>query len=165
MTESKTIKYGSIFDNHFNFERLRSFFEYTESDELILLKGHLLIEEIIDWRLTQKISNTGYKKLNLNFYRKVILFRSLYKVRRDDDLIRSILEINRIRNIYAHNLNPNIKEEFINYISALYGDDTPLTINRKNTYLNSMRRFFYLVLGQLYGQGVIEEYISHYGKL
>lgn len=144
------IQTDSIFSLKFSFDRLKTYFEYTDSDELILLKGHLLIEEFIDWRLTKKIDEKDYKNLNLNFYKKVILFDNLSNIKHDKEIIKHILEINRIRNIYAHKLDSNIKDEFISYITKSF-DDIPKTIETKKTYLNTLRKLFYVILIRLYG--------------
>jgi len=133
------------------FERIKGFLFHSDSDELILLKGHLLIEEIIDWPLEESIGKENYGKLNLNFYRKVILLSGLLGYPIEDELIQRILKINQLRNKFAHDLGTKLKGDLTRLIKETSDDEVPKTINRKSTYLNSLRRTFSFILGEIHG--------------
>lgn len=132
-------------------ERIKIFFEKSYNDELFLLKGHLIIEEIFDLIIYFVLGKQIANKLNLNFYRKLVLVCGLLNKKLDSDLISQISQINKIRNKFAHNLDSNIKPDLIEFIRDVHGGSLPKTINRKSTYLNSLRRSFYFIFGQLIG--------------
>jgi len=133
------------------FNRIKSFLYKSESDELILLKSHLLIEEMLDSYICFNFGPKISKKLNLNFYRKVLLVCGLINIDEDSALISQIFLINKIRNNLAHNLDLDIKIDLIGLIKNSHGGLLPKTINRQSTYLNSLKRSFYAILGELYG--------------
>jgi hypothetical protein len=77
--------------------------------EKILLKGHLLLEIILDITLTKK----GIQNLDkISFYKKI---RAIEKIEfansNNKELIISFLsEINQLRNTFAHEFNFNIQD-------------------------------------------------------
>jgi len=62
------------------FERIKSFLDKSDNDELILLKAHLLIEELFDQIINVNLGEEISKKLNLNFYRKLTLVCGMTKM-------------------------------------------------------------------------------------
>ena len=69
--------------------------------ELILLKGHLLLEVVLD---TVLVTNEIKDSRNFSFHRKISLLRKVYAMNcGKQDLICSLLsEINQLRNKMAH---------------------------------------------------------------
>ena len=132
------------------FNRIQSFIERSDSDELILLKSHLLIEEIFDRILYLKLTKEIADKLNLAFFKKSLLISGLTLCKHDSELMSNILLVNRIRNKFAHNLEEDIREELVKFIKILHGGELPKTINQKKTYINSLKRSFYFLLGNLW---------------
>src|SRR4030042_6489195 len=108
-------------DTENTFERIKSFLYKSESDELILLKGHLLIEEVFDLIIRFALSKNVADKLQLNFYRKLLLVCGLTNYKLDSDLVNQITHINRIRNDFAHDLETNIKTDLINFVQSVHG--------------------------------------------
>lgn len=131
--------------------RINYFLEKSDSDELVLLKGHLLIEEIFDLIISFYLGQEITNKLNLNFYRKLLLVCGLTNRTLESDLMSQINLINKIRNKFAHNLDSNIKTDLIDLIKSVHGGNLAKTINRKSTYLNSLKRSFFFIFGQLIG--------------
>lgn len=77
--------------------------------EKILLKGHLLLEIILDTTLAR---NAIQGLDNYSFYRKIL---ALEKIDFDNSLqkdliVTSLKEINQLRNIFAHEFNFEIKD-------------------------------------------------------
>ena len=131
----------------------RNLKQYDEI-ELILLKGHLIIEQLLNESLS--IHFKGEKdldRLNLMFAKKLDLLISLEGPEPFGGLVgvKNLKELNRIRNKLAHNL------EFKGYHSDLKKwactvvDYTPKTINRINTYRNMLLRAFYSTCGYMTG--------------
>lgn len=140
MTESELIKL-----------RIDNFLDEMSSDELLLLKGHLLIEETLDLLNIHFIEANAYKQMSLSFHKKILLFAGLTHIDLKTNIIMNVLEINRIRNRFAHNLEARTKEDLIEFIKSNSGGVLPKTINRNSTYLNSLKRCIYFLLGELYG--------------
>lgn len=141
----------SIFETVYTYERVKGFLENSATDELILLKGHLLIEEILDWRLIKGIGPENHKKLGLTYYKKVILYCGLTGRSTDTEIVDAILRINKIRNNFAHTLGASIKSDLLVLLTDFFREDLPKTINRTSTYHNSLKKLFYAILGMLYG--------------
>ncbi|WP_413670100.1 hypothetical protein ACEN9X_09265 [Mucilaginibacter sp. Mucisp86] len=131
-------------------DRITAVFEKIDNDELLLLKGHLLIEELILNRLSAEYDDKTVKALDLSFYKKLVLFAGITKKGMDSDLIKIIIKINQARNKLAHNLDIEIKPALIEIIRDVYGE-LPKTINRKTTYLNALKKIFYFILGRITG--------------
>ena len=69
--------------------------------ELILLKGHLLLEVVLDTALTRMDAN---HRRNLSFYRKVQILEKCYSVndKKAQMISKSLKELNKLRNELAH---------------------------------------------------------------
>ncbi len=124
-----------------------------DNDELLLLKGHLLIEEFLKRRLEMEYGSEVLKALDLSFYKKTILFAGITKLPIESDIIDWILRINKLRNKLAHTLELDVRIGFVDIIRHIYGG-LPKTINRKVTYFNAAKKVFYITLG--YISGLIE---------
>jgi hypothetical protein len=127
------------------FDALERHLKTQSEPELLLLKGHLILEQCLNELLRVYIADTGaLEKLNLSFSRKldllVALGHKLYVPGADGEPI--IREINRIRNKLAHRLEfEDYQAELKNWACSALGY-TPKTINRRITYINTIRRAF-----------------------
>jgi len=131
-------------------DRITEILNKIDNDELLLLKGHLLLEEFILNRLVLEFGDKVVKRLDLTFQKKVILFAGVSKHDLNDDLIKLILDINSARNKFAHHLDSEPRALILDIIQKAYGD-LPKTITRKSTYINALRKVFYYMLGQITG--------------
>jgi len=131
-------------------DRITAILNKIDNDELLLLKGHLLLEEFILNRLILEFGDKVVKGLDLSFQKKVVLFAGVSKYELNADFIKLILKINSVRNKFAHNLNSEPKPLILEIIQAAYGE-LPETITRKSTYINALRKVFYFTLGQITG--------------
>jgi hypothetical protein len=100
-----------------------------EEPELILLKGHLLIEEVLFALLGHKMrKSSSLEKARLSFAQIVSLVEGLYD---GEDLNQSWLyaachQLNKIRNRLAHNVRPDGLDQDINHFTAfVLGHMTP----------------------------------------
>jgi len=140
-------------------ERINQYLAVLDSDELLLLKGHLLIEEQLNRMIELHMSQSTLKSLNLNFYRKVLIAADYSKIEIDTEPYKSVLEINKTRNKLAHNLEHEIKNDLLTIMRDINGGELPKTINRKSTYNNSIRKMLYFLLGNL--EGAIQAQSQH----
>ena len=65
--------------------------------------------------------------------------------------MQMMLKINKLRNKFAHDLGAELKGDLIELIKEASGGEIPKTIYRKSTYLNSLRRTFSFILGEIHG--------------
>ena len=78
--------------------------------ELIVLKGHLYIETILNISLSR--NNLDYSE-DFSFYRKIKLLENskLKNEKRKDFLITSMIELNQMRNCLAHEVHFDLEED------------------------------------------------------
>lgn len=127
------------------FEALEAHLRFQSEPELLLLKGHLILEQCLNQLLRTYVADEkALERMNLSFSRKLDLLVTLghrhYVVGSNGDAL--IRDINRIRNKLAHQLHfGDLKIELRRWSCAVLGV-TPKTINRRSTYLNTVRRAF-----------------------
>ena len=140
-------------DSEAVFKALEKHLRDTDEIEVILLKGHLILEQVLNELLSAHIkSQKSLNSLNLLFSKKLDLFVALQDGER---LLKAEVEqlrkINRIRNKLAHRLDfSEYHSDLKSWACAVVGY-TPATINRKRTYRNTLIKAFYLLSGILSG--------------
>ena len=78
-----------------------------QNDLVVVLESHLLFEVLMDEILkTFVLDEDFYKEIQLRFNEKVKIIQKRKIL--DDDLIAVLIEVNRIRNVFAHNLDASI---------------------------------------------------------
>lgn len=129
--------------------------------EIILLKGHLLLEQVLNQMLLRYIDNEHLNKLDLYFAKKLDLLDALSGKLPDPWLYGHLLEINRIRNKLSHHLDFSDWDDDLKKWACNVIGYTPKSIDRKSTYRNTLLKAFYLLSGMLKGiqvaQGAIEK--------
>jgi hypothetical protein len=83
-----------------------SHLDQVENIELVLLKGHLLLESVIDSTLSTLFQRGSPESLNLTFHRKLELLAMLHRGSESDfNLAKAlIVRLNKLRNRLAHEL-------------------------------------------------------------
>ena len=85
------------------------------TNEIPLLKGHLLIEEMLDKIISKNAHNPQYiEKAKLSFYNKIFLARAFTNLEEDEWFWKSIEVLNEARNSLGHKLDKKVLEEKIN---------------------------------------------------
>lgn len=89
---------------------------YKAGTDLVILKGHLIIEEILQGIIDRKLENPeGFDEAGLTFYQRVCLASALYKL---DPLYSfmwsAVKKLNKIRNDLAHQLESKGIQDKIN---------------------------------------------------
>lgn len=126
-------------------DALEEHLRFQSEPELLLLKGHLILEQGLNQLLSAYVADqAALERMNLSFSRKLDLLVTLghraYIPGTSGDI--RIREINRIRNKLAHQMGfENLESELQHWACAVLGA-TPKTINRRSTYLNTVRRAF-----------------------
>lgn len=111
------------------------------SDDMIVivLKGHLIIEEILDEILKSHCHNyQSMRDANLTFYQKAHVANSLMSAF-NDIAFQSIILLNKLRNDLAHNFDSQKKDKiielFINESKSIFGE----LYGENNTILGQLR--------------------------
>ena len=88
------------------FNSLEGHLKSTDGIDLVVLRGHLILEQCLNALLVHWISPTRFPKLNLNFAKKVDLYEALQEPigQHWTEEIAHLRELNRIRNKLAHQL-------------------------------------------------------------
>ncbi len=120
--------------------------------EMILLKGHLVLEQVLNQMLLGYIGKEeDLVSLNLMFSKKIDLLIALSGGHYDKDDIYQLREINRIRNKLAHNLEFNDYHADLKAWACHVVGYTPKSINRKTTYRSTVLKAFYFLSAMLSG--------------
>ena len=134
------------------FKALERHLRAKDDIEMILLKGHLVLEQVLNQMLLGHIGREeDLVGLNLMFSKKIDLLVALSGGLYDKDDIYQLREINRIRNKLAHNLEFNDYNEDLKRWACHVNGHTPKSINRKVTYRNAVLRAFYFLSAMLSG--------------
>ncbi len=121
--------------------------------ELIVLKGHLILEEELNSFLACFVNDTEtFLKIGFMFERKVSLLSCLVpKQMAKDKIWEQLREINRLRNKLAHNLRfSQYEQELKSWAIGVLGYN-PKTLKRKVTYRNTVVKALALLTGHLSG--------------
>lgn len=99
-------------------ERVVRFIEYFPADagvELVVLKGHLLIEELMSEIITLYLSKSNPLSIkldrNIMFNNKLNICWALVREKVDEEFWKCLKEFNSIRNSMSHFLEPKGIEE------------------------------------------------------
>jgi hypothetical protein len=136
------------------FEALENHLRRDRDPELLLLKGHLILEQCLNELLRTYVPKLdALDKMNLTFARKldllVALGHRLYAPSHDGD--SKIRELNRIRNKLAHRLDfADYEDDLKKWACSVVGY-VPRSMNRRATCANTIRKAFYLLAAYLAG--------------
>ncbi|MBY5926194.1 MULTISPECIES: hypothetical protein [unclassified Halomonas] len=132
--------------------------------ELILLKGHLILEQALNEQLSLHIKEKGkLQSLGLMFNKKVDLLVALEDGDPMElvDSVKHLKEINRIRNKLAHQLDFQDYHKDLKAWACAVLRYTPKTMNRKSTYNNMVRKAFYFLTGALIGNSYVRMQLAN----
>ena len=138
------------------FDALENHLKDTDEIEVILLKGHLILEQVLNELLSVYIkSEKNLNSLSLLFSKKLDLIIALQDGEHFlKSEIKHLREINRIRNKLAHKLDFYKYHDDLKVWACAVVGYKPVTINRKRTYRNTLRKAFYLLSGFLSGVAI-----------
>lgn len=124
---------------------------------LIVLKGHLLIEEQLNDILYDTCLLPKYiDDARLSFYQKIMLIRSLIgqdlKGNATEDPWRSLEALNSVRNQLAHHLEPKDVEDRIDkFVFARFGGKKMVDFKSNQERADGLRKELCLLFGYIQG--------------
>jgi hypothetical protein len=100
--------------------RLFEHIPFNGDEELIILKGHLLIEEVLNTMLEKHVAHAqAIKDANLGFYKTMKVAEALYYKPERAWMWRATEKLNTLRNKMAHSLEPKLFNEVRNEFMEL----------------------------------------------
>lgn len=136
------------------FDSLEGHLKTTDEMDLVVLRGHLILEQCLNGLLARRIASNRLPTLNLTFAKKIDLYEALQEPpgKHWAEEIGQLRELNRIRNKLAHQLpsQPGHHADIKKWACSVVGY-TPKTIARRTTYRRTVLKAFYLLTGYLSG--------------
>jgi hypothetical protein len=87
------------------FEKLKTHLPLVKDPTVVILRGHLLIEELLEALITASLVDpTAIRDARLTFFHKLCLCRGLIGSANEDDLWKPIEALNGLRNTISHKL-------------------------------------------------------------
>jgi len=158
-------KQEKIGDGFYN--RYKKFMPRSKDVTLIILKGHLLIEENVSYFLDQCFMTPEIvRDARLTFYQKIKILQAIIGDS-NSDIWKSVLILNSLRNNLAHNLEiPKLNQNINELLMTIFGDYN-LSISEKQMAMSLKRGIAYLcgiVIGMCEGYLTCRRVTSPDGK-
>lgn len=123
--------------------------------ELVVLKGHLILEQALNQMLLGHIdSEKSLNDLSLTFSKKLDLLVALTGGGWEEE-VSQLREVNRIRNKLAHQLEFKPFHPALKKWACCVVGYTPRTLNDRRTFRNTLSKAFYLLCGILVGRASV----------
>ena len=93
------------------FRRFLDFFPHNQDLTLVILKGHLLIEEQITQIIAERVKRpdvleTQNGQPRISFYLATYIAEAFFSIEREPWLWEAIRKLNKVRNAIGHNVEP-----------------------------------------------------------
>jgi hypothetical protein len=140
-------------------DRLRRLLPSGRTLELIILKGHLILEEYLDLYLAGKCRRPApLQKARLSFVQKVNLFQALFGWADDDPHFRFLVQLNRLRNRLAHTLEPGDLNAAVDHVLRSLDEPVPagVTAISRRRRAAWLRNAIFLLAGIILGMSSAE---------
>lgn len=112
--------------NNTDIKRLAKHLPIDSADvSLLILKGHLLLEELLNEYLESKLPRPEHlEEARLTFFQRVAITRALEPLGPNDWVWSALAKLNTARNAFAHNLEPpNAEAKRNEFIASVPLDD------------------------------------------
>jgi hypothetical protein len=134
------------------FKQLERHVRSASDVELLLLKGHLVLEQVLNDLLGSYFAgHASADQLGLTFSKKIDLVAALHPGKSLATELKYLREINRIRNKLAHSLEFSDYHTDLKRWACSVVEYTPKTIDRLSTYRNTVLKAFYLLAAFISG--------------
>lgn len=139
-------------EEHTNWDRYKKLLPESEDVELIVLKGHLIIEEMLYKLAVEHFPYPKhFKSARLSFKQLSLIVRALVMLPVMDKGWEAIAILNTLRNKLSHNLEPQNINTYIDNLERLCTTDEPLPENYKppETSAKKAASAICFIIGQL----------------
>ena len=134
---------------------------------VIILRGHLLIEDLLDRLIAAGLNNAhSIQNARLTFFQKLCIARGIIGSSNEDDMWKPIEVLNKLRNTISHNLPDEAMSKRLDpVLAAIFPgelDDIPHDIYSKS---KALRKGIIFLCAELSGyvKGMEERKTSNHG--
>ena len=114
-------------------ERFQNHMRYVDEVAMVVLKGHLLIEEALTRIIEKFIFHPEHlEEAKLSFYQKVHLSRSLCLRKNQFKIWELMLRINSLRNELSHALESDERNRKFERVKTMYLEEMPSSEKSEN---------------------------------
>jgi hypothetical protein len=133
--------------------RFRRFLPRSKDLTLIVLKGHLLVEEAINGLIDEHLSNpAALASARLGFAQRLAVLRALLSEGAFEHWLDSAEKLNTLRNRMAHQLAPpQLERHIAEFLRTLEDPDVPSGEFEREAISKRLRRAIALLCGVLNG--------------
>ena len=112
-------------DSENYFEKLKSHLPVIKDPTVVILRGHLLIEELLEELIAASLSDaTAIRDARFTFFQKLCLCRGLIGTANEDGLWKPIEALNALRNIISHRLpDEALSKKLDSVLKVFFPDD------------------------------------------
>lgn len=144
-----------------SFERFFTHLPTTNDLTLIILKGHLLVEEEINEILDMKLKeSSAIYQARLGFHQRLAVLKALTGTTDDPFLYSSIEKLNSLRNKISHNLEPNDLEiKIISFLKEIEDPEHEEEFEDQDL-AERLKRCIAFICGQLSGWKIGIEFLK-----
>lgn len=103
------------------FNKFLQKFPHGKDQDLVILKGHLLIEEQVRLIIDQRLGNpSALTDAHLDCHGAICLAQSFFPVGHNIDFWKSLKKLNKIRNDIAHKMeSPGLKDKIEDFVKSV----------------------------------------------
>lgn len=137
-----------------SWDRFRSHLPKSRDLTLIILKGHLLVEEQVDHLLSIWLRDAAaVSTARLSFHQRLCVLRALIPAGlRDSNVLRAAERLNTLRNRIAHSLEPKGVQEIVReFLREFEDQEVPRKLWEAEPLHTRLRRGLAALVGQLSG--------------
>jgi hypothetical protein len=99
-------------------ERFTAHVREFDEAAMVLLKGHLVIEELLNEIIGRGVYHPDLMP-RLDFSKKIQLARSMSLREQDDEMWKALVAVNELRNVLAHSLDPQRRKSKLDSLLAI----------------------------------------------
>ncbi len=133
-------------------DRFRRHLPRSNNLTLIVLKGHLLVEELVNRFVTVLPPSPDALPSDLTCYQRIRLLRALLQQSPFDDILGRIEKLNALRNKFGHNLEPvQIESQIEAFVRLFEEPGTLIPEQQRAPMARRLKSSISFLCGELYG--------------
>lgn len=107
------------------FGKLKGHLPLVKDPTVVILRGHLLVEELLDELIAVNLRDTSViKEARLSFYQKLCIVQGFIGKRGNSDILKPIYALNRLRNEVGHRLpDATLTNKLDSLLKQFFADD------------------------------------------
>jgi len=135
------------------FQKLKAHLPLAKDPTVVILRGHLLIEELLDELIAASLKYPpAIKGARLTFFQKLCIAQGIIGRSRNDSRWKPIKELNKLRNTISHNLpDATLSKKLAPVLKAFFKDEFDQIPNDLYSKSKALRKGIIFHCAFLYG--------------